>query len=90
MIVDKRKNTPAKKKPAVKKSAVKKAPVQEPAAQAQPEQANLVAPLDQKAFQFAISIIDLAPMTGADAGNVILLKQELARAAGMQAQRPPQ
>ncbi len=50
---------------------------------------TLVVPLDPKAFQYAIKLIDSAPTVGADAGNVIMLKRELARAAGLKQSQQP-
>lgn len=51
--------------------------------------AALVAPLDQQAFQYAIKLIDSAPMVGGEAGNIIMLKRELARVAGIQQTQQP-
>jgi len=42
-----------------------------------------VEPLDKEAFRTVIQIIDRAEFKGSEAGNVIMLKKELARAAGM-------
>jgi len=48
-----------------------------------------VAPLDAQAFQYAINVIDSAPTKGADAGNIIMLKRELARVANIQQSQQP-
>ncbi len=80
-----RKKTPAKR-PANKtpaKPAQPKTPAKEPAKPADPT-AGLVRPLAPNALKLALSIIDSAPMTGADAQMVIGLKIELGRVAGVQ------
>ena len=65
------KNTPANKTPA-KKTA--------PAAK---EEVKLVAPLDQGAFKSLLQIIDNSDIKGGDAQNILKIKAELARVAGL-------
>ena len=76
--------TPAKKKPVVDKG--QDAP-KIPADAGPPP--LMVQSLDQQAFQYAMKLIDTAPVTGADAGNIIMLKRELARVAGLQQTQQP-
>lgn len=44
---------------------------------------TLVKPLAQDAFRFVMSVIDRSDFKGGEAGNVIILKNELARVAGL-------
>ena len=55
------------------------APVAAPVAQAPAP----LEPLTQDAFKMVLGIIDRSDVKGSDAGNIILLKQELARVAGL-------
>lgn len=80
MTVSKTKKTPAKK-PAAKKNANKQPRVEQPTQQ-------LVQPLAKEALQMVLGIIDRSDVKGGDAGNIIMLKQELARAAGIKPQAP--
>ena len=69
-----------RKTPVRKPAAVKE--VVEPQVPAAPAP-QLVQVMQPAAFQMVMSIIDEASVKGSDAGNVIMLKQELARVAGM-------
>ena len=85
-------NRPAKKP--VKRPKPEKQPVkQEQDAPVIPEIGKaptaLVAPLDPQAFQYAMRVIDSAPTTGAEAGNIIMLKRELGRVANIQQSQQP-
>lgn len=78
------KKPPTGKKPAAKKPAEEPKVPAAPGAQAAPNARPLVQPLAPDAFKFVLAIIDNAEFKGGDAGNVIMLKNELARVAGMQ------
>lgn len=69
------------KKPVARKPKVNKQP-------AQPEPV-MVEAITPQAFKFVMELIDRADIKGADAGNVVLIRQELARVAGAQVQAPP-
>jgi hypothetical protein len=73
----------AKKTPA--KKAVRKTPAaKKPATRAkEPEARPLVEPLNSQMFKFLMELIDNAPIAGRDAMNVLALKQEVARVAGV-------
>jgi len=49
---------------------------------------TLVAPLKADMLRMVMSIIDNANVKGSDAGSILILKQELARVAGVQTQPP--
>lgn len=78
------KKAPAKSRTPRKKSPVSKAvnkEVKEPKT-AEPEAEEvLVRPLDPRAFQFVMQIIDQANIKGSDASNIVNLRMELARVA---------
>ena len=44
----------------------------------------MVEPLSKDALRVTLQIIDNADVKGSDAGNIVLLKQELARVANVQ------
>jgi hypothetical protein len=61
-----------------------KTPAGKPGEKAQePEGPKLVQVMQPAAFQMVISIIDDAKIKGSEAGNLIMLKNEMARVAGM-------
>ncbi len=82
-----RKTTPAPK-PKAKPRAKPKAKAAEP--KVATDQLGLVTPLDKNALQTVLNMIDNSDVKGADAQNILLLKQELIRAAGLKPQSPPQ
>ena len=67
----------AQKKPVEKKTPAKKT------APAAKEEVKLVAPLDQGAFKTMLQLIDASDIKGGDAQNILKLKAELARVAGL-------
>ena len=70
-----------------KRKSTRKPPVKKaPAAPAAPQTQELVQPLSRDALRLLLGIIDKSDVKGADAGNIILLKQELARVANVSAQ----
>lgn len=71
-----------------KKPAAKSPAAETPAVATPPVAPAAPAPLDKQAFQMVLNIIDASDIKGSDAGNIILLKQELARVAGLSAQQP--
>lgn len=86
-MTKKRTRAPAKQ-PAPKLSAKEPAatPDQEtpsPTAEVLPEPTVLVAQLSQNAFQLIMQIIDNANFKGSEAGQVLAVKLELARVAGL-------
>lgn len=76
-----------------KKTAARK-PRMKPTGKTGAEQAQeqqepaMVQAMQPQAFQMVMEIIDNATVKGSEAGNVILLKNELCRVAGMQPRQP--
>jgi hypothetical protein len=83
-VTESQKKTPAKRsarKPRAKKPAPK---VDADAKKAEDnKRPEMVAPLNREAFQMVMSIIQNANIKGADVENVIQLKMELMRVAGV-------
>ena len=87
-----RKTTPAPKpkaKPRVKASAKDKAAKTEEPKASKPSLTGLVTPLDREALRMTIEIIAKSDIKGGDAQNILLLKRELMRAAGVDVTQAP-
>lgn len=87
-----RKTTPAPKpqaKPKDKASAKDKAAKTEEPKASKPTLAGMVTPLDREALRLTIEIIDRSDIKGSDAQNILRLKRELMRAAGVDVTQAP-
>lgn len=84
-------NVPALKLPAkepVAPTPDQETPTPDPAVKPELASTNLVEPLGQNAFQLILQIIDNADFKGREASQVLAVKMELIRVAGLKVQAP--